>query len=247
MDRRLFQAIWDNCVFTFDANVLLNLYRYSDPPVNHFFEILEKVGERIWLTYQSSYEYHKNRRNKIEEQLGVYRGLKDDIEGAKNRLIPELSNKYDKHPILDIEKVVNEIENGFNKAIKSVGVYEKKHPDINKEDTIQKRITGLFDGKVGDDFPHMRKREVITEAELRYQIYKPPGYEDRKKPPPSKYGDLFFWFQVIEFSHRRKTDIVLVSDERKGDWWQKLGNKEYTPRPELISEFYEETSNEILY
>ena len=49
---------WEKDIFCFDANVLLNLYRYS-PKQEKLFSLLEKVKDRIWITYQAAFEYQK--------------------------------------------------------------------------------------------------------------------------------------------------------------------------------------------
>jgi hypothetical protein len=51
-----FQKLWQNAVFIFDANMLLNVYRYSPRALNRYFEILDKLKERIWIPNQAAYE-----------------------------------------------------------------------------------------------------------------------------------------------------------------------------------------------
>ena len=50
-DEREIKEIWDNCYFVFDANILLNLYRYSDTTRKDFLKVLEKVKERVIMSY----------------------------------------------------------------------------------------------------------------------------------------------------------------------------------------------------
>ncbi|MEL6919290.1 MAG: PIN-like domain-containing protein, partial [Bacteroidota bacterium] len=35
--------LWEKALFVFDANILLNLYRYSNETRDDFFKILEKI------------------------------------------------------------------------------------------------------------------------------------------------------------------------------------------------------------
>ena len=35
-----------------DANVLLNLYRYNESPRDDLLEVLQKVGDRLWVPHQ---------------------------------------------------------------------------------------------------------------------------------------------------------------------------------------------------
>ncbi|WP_220493433.1 PIN-like domain-containing protein [Pseudoalteromonas sp. SR44-5] len=55
------REVWDSCVFVFDANILLNLYRYSDATRNEFLSLLEKINDRVWLPHRAAEEYLNNR------------------------------------------------------------------------------------------------------------------------------------------------------------------------------------------
>jgi hypothetical protein len=43
------KAIWKDCVFVFDANVLLNLYRYPKYTKADFIALLDQLKERVWI------------------------------------------------------------------------------------------------------------------------------------------------------------------------------------------------------
>jgi len=42
-----FQELWKSCLFVLDANVLLNLYRYSERTREEFVRILSEVRPRL--------------------------------------------------------------------------------------------------------------------------------------------------------------------------------------------------------
>lgn len=42
-----FKDLWGNCEFIFDANVLLNIYRYSPKTTGEFFDVLINIQDRI--------------------------------------------------------------------------------------------------------------------------------------------------------------------------------------------------------
>jgi len=46
-----FKNLWDNCEFIFDANVLLNIYRYSSETTEEFLDVLKKVQDRVWIPH----------------------------------------------------------------------------------------------------------------------------------------------------------------------------------------------------
>lgn len=74
--------IWKNCIFIFDANILLSLYRYSERTKNGLLNLMRKFFERIWLPHQSALEYNRNRFEVIAEQ-----------EKAHNEFIEKIKNK----------------------------------------------------------------------------------------------------------------------------------------------------------
>ena len=67
-----FLQLWGNCLFTFDANVLLNLYRYTPETKDSLINIMQKVSDRIWLPYQAALEYHRGRITVIQQQSKAY-------------------------------------------------------------------------------------------------------------------------------------------------------------------------------
>src|SRR4051794_31619323 len=50
-------GINQHALFCIDANVLLNLYRYSDKTRNELLHVLELVIDRLWFPYQAALEY----------------------------------------------------------------------------------------------------------------------------------------------------------------------------------------------
>ena len=62
------KKIWNECLFVFDANILLNLYRYSDSTRDEFINLLKKLNSRIWLPNRSAEEYLNNRLTVIDQQ-----------------------------------------------------------------------------------------------------------------------------------------------------------------------------------
>lgn len=60
------------------------------------------------------------------------------------------------------------------------------------------------------------------------------------------YGDLILWKQTIEKASETKTDIILVTDDLKEDWWEITNGKTIGPRKELLKEFREAVQKDIL-
>jgi hypothetical protein len=47
-----FDALWKDCTFSFDANVLLDVYRYSPETRDRLIDVLKHLNDRIWIPYQ---------------------------------------------------------------------------------------------------------------------------------------------------------------------------------------------------
>ncbi|MGD0990767.1 MAG: PIN-like domain-containing protein, partial [Candidatus Sulfotelmatobacter sp.] len=69
-----FRRLWDRCIFVLDANVLLNLYRYSDVTRKKLLDILLKIQSRLWV-HQAALEYQRNRLEVISAQREAYKQI----------------------------------------------------------------------------------------------------------------------------------------------------------------------------
>ena len=71
--------IWTKGEIVVDANVLLDLYRYSDDARDAFLQLLTKHATRVWLPHQAAEEYFRNRPSVINEQSKSYDKTINDI------------------------------------------------------------------------------------------------------------------------------------------------------------------------
>lgn len=239
---------WEKDIFCFDANVLLNLYRYSPSTREAFFSLLEKVKDRIWITYQAAFEYQKNRLVVINAQKEAYKDIRETLVKKKGEIEAKL-NSFKKHPYLQTNELKNQIESAFSSIGRDLDNLEKKHPDYLENDPIWDKLSVLLEGKVGDDFPKEELEKLYRDGKKRYDEKVPPGYMDMKEKQNegnrSLYGDIIVWKQVIEKAKGNDNSIILITDDLKEDWWYKFKGKTISPRPELIKEFQEETSKRI--
>jgi hypothetical protein len=239
---------WEKDIFSFDANVLLNLYRYTPKTRDAFFELLEKIKDRIWISYQAAFEYQKNRLNVINAQKEAYKEIRETLDKKKGEIEAKL-NSFKKHPYLQASELKTQIESAFQSIGRDLDKLEKTHPDYLAEDPIWERLTKLLDGKVGEDFSRETLDKVYKDGKRRFEENVPPGYMDLKSKKNegdrALYGDLLVWKQVIEKAKNIESSIILVTDDLKDDWWYKFQGKTISPRPELIKEYKDETHKRI--
>jgi hypothetical protein len=231
------QFLWDNCLFVFDTNVLLNFYRYSKETYIEFMDILDIISDRVWIPHQVALEYHKNRLSVIYKQKTAYKDLEDKLQSFKNKIDNEL-RQYLRHSLININPYLVKMTSFFNSIIDELNIQEKDHPDLFTNDTINDKITSIFDKRVGDKYSDERLEEIYREGKKRYKLKIPPGYEDENKGKnEEKYGDLVLWFQLLDKAKELNKPIILVCDDSKNDWWWEYKGLTFGPHPQLREEF----------
>lgn len=233
-----FSELWENCVFVLDANVLLNLYRYTPETSEELIEILGALSDRLWIPHQAAKEYLRNRLEVIREQRKAYNEIASLLDNSQNKLDGVLSS-FRRHPYIRVNKVLSQVNSLFSTIKEDLRNYQNTHPDLFQEDDLQSKLMPLLDGKVGPPFSSDRLEKVYEEGRLRYDQEVPPGYKDAAKDSPAeRYGDLIIWLQMIDKATELDIPFVLVTDDTKEDWWWRLSDAKIVgPRPELIEEF----------
>ena len=245
------KEIWEDSIIVFDANILLNLYRYTDETRKDFIEVIEKYKDRLWIPYQVAWEYLRNRVSIIIDNGNAYDKLIQQIEEKFNKAVNELSlDAYSHHPYIDVADVKKKIDNCKKTIVSNLQKKRDEYPDYLHDDEILDFVTKNFEGRVGSDCTQKELDEIYKEGDSRYKNKIPPGYCDEKeKKDEGKrrlYGDLIVWKQVIKESSSKKKDVIFVTDDRKDDWWLRKSGKTICPRNELFKEFQDQTGRNIL-
>lgn len=235
------EKLWDSGVFVFDASLLLDLYSYSEDTRNDFLNILEKMGDQVWLPHQFAFEYQKNRLKVIRQGKRAY---KDINQKLKSSFEYTKKNIEQRHPFLDISGILKDIQSSVDTAIKQVLATEKRHPNWFVNDTVRKRLDKIFKDKIGA--PCKNEEALEQEGAKRYSRGIPPGFEDIKKED-NRYGDWLGWYQIMEMAEKNKKSIVLVTSEQKKDWWLKFEEEIIEPLPELRKEISKNGSQFHMY
>lgn len=227
--------LWENGVILFDANVLLNLYRYSNETRKTIINLIAKFKDKIWLPHQSALEYNRNRYEVIADQEKAYKEFTDKITQIQKDL-----QSTSKPPFLS-EKVHKDLNKVFEKVSTEVAESIDKYCGYLKVDPIYNELSELFDEKISEPYNDDKLTELYKEGQERFDKKIPPGYEDEKnKDGNRKYGDFILWMQVIDKAKDSKSPIIFITDERKKDWWWKIKDgRNMGPRQELTEEIME--------
>lgn len=232
-----FGKIWKDGLIIFDTNVLLDLYRYSENTVKALFDVMESLEDRIWIPFQVSKEYHKNLNSVISDQVRKYESSIKTLTDFKKQIDEKRS-----HPFLS-EELTGEIEvfcAKFDKELEDKKVIVKQ---LIINNPIKEKLADLLDDKIGVAFSNDDLEKIYIEGEKRYKEQVPPGFGDIKKPIPDRYGDLIFWKEILKKNEEIDKPILLITGDKKDDWYLKELGLTIGPRPELIEELKNRKAN----
>lgn len=243
-DPEKLQELWGGALIALDANVLLNLYRYSDSTRAALINVLELLKDRVWITNQVAKEYFSNRLKVISDQAKLYDGSIAELEKLRSGF-----ENQKQHPFIGAETLAGFVES-FDKVVEELRVNKEVHDRRIYEDDIKNKLGDLFEGRVGSGYELGKLEEIIVEGAARYQQKTPPGFKDSSKGGDgvslndrcAPYGDYIGWLQLMDKSKDQQVGVIYVTGDVKEDWWLKQSGKTVGPLPELIEEFMNVTS-----
>jgi hypothetical protein len=227
-----FAKLWSDCLFGFDANVLLGLYRSTAETQQVFFTVLEKIADRIFLPHQAASEYLKNRLGVISFRSDQYGKIKSESE----KLAKQIESVVQEHAIRNGEGITKTTKKWANEISDLVEAAAEEEPDLLRSDDVLGRLATLFETKTGQPYTSARLKEIYADGAQRYAQGIPPGFKDDKKGEPEKYGDLLIWFQLIDQAKAQQKPIIFVTGDSKEDWLLMHRGDTLGPRPELRQE-----------
>ncbi len=242
------ERIWDEGLFVLDANVLLNLYRYSKKTREEFLGVLRGVRNRLWIPHRVAEEFLSGRLGAIRDQKKAYAVVKETLIKARKDIENKLGEMHKDPGVVEARDLREKSEGYLSELIADAEKLEKEgdfrsfgatySPD---NDEIWSAVEEIFEGRVGEGLSEDVMKEVLEAGPRRYESRVPPGYEDandKSKPGNRKFGDLILWFETVEKAKDSGKPVVFVTDDRKNDWWDN-GVNPSVPRPELGNEMRE--------
>ncbi|MCO7199502.1 PIN domain-containing protein [Pseudoalteromonas sp. OANN1] len=253
------KTLWNNAVIIFDANVLLNLYRYQQSTTEQMLQLIERLKDRVWIPYHVGLEYQRNRPKVIASQNTKFSEVEDIISKGTSAIRSNLEKLQlqKRHSTIDPEPFLEAMNSATEAFVSELNKLKADHLSVVGEDVIRNRLDELLRDRVGAK-PDSQKAidELENKAEVRFKNKVPPGYMDDEKEQSDepvfsyanltyrrKYSDYIVWSQIVEYAQSSKvSDLVFITDDNKEDWWLKVkqnGVKTISPRPELIGEITE--------
>lgn len=267
----MLQVAWKDpkTLFALDTNVLLNLYGYAEQTRNDFFELLDKLDDKLWIPHQVGLEYQRRRLEVVRDEKSIFTKIDDNlikIEKVFQNEFEQLALKR-RFPKLheNTEKLRKEINRAITSYKRSVSYWDDKQPGVRTHDTIRERLNILFNNKVGPAPNNQAWLDnLYIEGKKRFDNKIPPGFKDQNKSKSEEntfpfdgllydrqYGDLILWKQLIEKAKDENIkNVIFITDDTKEDWWYTLdsrGKKQIGPHSELQNEIYKEAQLDIFH
>ncbi|MFC1949434.1 PIN-like domain-containing protein [Chloroflexota bacterium] len=261
-----FARLWDKCIFIFDTNVLLDLYRYPKKTSDDLIRILKEISSRVWIPYQVAIEYQANRLEVVADQVNRCDEVKTYLNKTSNDIEKWFKDKQleGRHPSIESKEFIEKLKGEFGGFIKELEVIEKKQPDVDDEDKIREEIDSIFKGRIGNQPSGQEYLDnIYKQGEERYIRKQPPGYkdidksnDDEKKPFfyggllfKRVYGDLILWNQTIDKAKEKEEfkNIIFIMSDSKEDWWEEARGRTIGPRPELFAELRSAAGVSLFY
>ena len=212
----------------FDANILLNLYRYEKSIVNDIISQIKSLKRnsffKVWLPHQVALEFNSLRKSTFKKQERAIHSIEDEFKSFKT-IIEGHSKVGGKNS--EIFPLRKELGSHFDKIGNIIKSHLPKEKSIKNSDPVIDDIFSIFDGLVGSAYSFEEMEVLEKEAKYRYDNKIPPGFDDEGKDVTysyagvkieAKYGDFILWKQLIDTAVEEKLTLVFVTGDVKSDW-----------------------------
>jgi hypothetical protein len=237
-----FSSVLTHGLITPDANVLLNLYRYTEQARADLLAALGALGDRLWVPHQVLAEFWRNRETTISDALSTSVKAAQEMSGHSVQAVQTLRTWANRVALSDddfddLRDRLSEVFEGVRKKINEVGEGEwQRIGHDTSTDPVITKLEPALTGRVGAPFSSEDRASLTALGQERVTQRVPPGYMDAKKDGDGAVGDFFVWEQLLREASRRQCDVLFVTADAKEDWWRKERGHNRGPRPELTAE-----------
>lgn len=222
--------IFDDCIFVFDTNALLDLYRVPKDTAEKILEVFKANIERIRVPYHVSEEYCSDLKGVITTQIGKVEDARSKFDNFY-KFIAEKRNQP--HISSNALNKLNLFKKVFEKELKE---HEDYLWDELRYGYMNNSLIEILEGALFEQFTEEKINEIEKEGIDRYNNKVPPGYKDCDKQN-NKYGDLIIWHEILHFVSNEHRNIVFVTNDWKEDLMESFKGIDYAPRQEMLVEF----------
>lgn len=233
-------------LLSLDANVLLSFYRFSPTAQKALVEVLEALGDRLWVSHQAVREFWRNRCAAIDGRSQAVEAVQQKLEESERNLLQAVDSwaKQTAVPIEIKNSVKETLKSGLADAAAVIEEEAKGSAPVTyaaETDAVVATLRPLLDARVGPPLAPDAHEAALDEARRRVDKQIPPGYKDAAKEgvggADGAAGDYLVWHQSILEATARGMPLVIVTGDEKEDWWWRHRNTFMGPRSELVEEF----------
>lgn len=244
-----YKSVLEHGLVTLDTNVLLDPYRWNVDSRSEFFRVLEHVKERLWIPNQVAVEFWhlresvaRHHREKADTAINSVRGSGQKITTVLNQWAKDVQAPDSGWPetLAEIGKLVDQLVQYIEDSTDDDAVNAAKQTTT---DSVLNTLAQLLNGRVGAPPDQATYDQMVSTGKQRAEAGIPPGYKDADKEdaPP---GDYILWEQMLREVAAHPCDVLLVTRDRKADWWH-IDGQTRRPRSELVKEFRDRTRRRL--
>lgn len=241
-----------NGLVSLDANVLLSFYRFSPTAQTALREVLEALGDRLWVSHQAVREFWRNRFAAIDGRNHATDSVQQSLEESERKLLQSIDMwaKQTAVPLEIKDAVKDRLTSGFSEAtalIDSEVAGGAGATYASETDAVVATLRTILKSRVGPPLQLAEHEAALMEATRRIEDEIPPGYKDAAKESGAGAdggaGDYLVWHQSLLEAVRRDLPLVIVTGDEKEDWWWRHRTTFMGPRSELVEEFSTHSSH----
>lgn len=220
-----------------DTNVLLGMYKQNEQSVETWFSVFTTIGDKLYIPGHTMFEFWRRRSSsavsKMDEHVKRFAELRNSVrenaeQWAQTSGAKSLTTEQEAS-LQTIAEEIGRLEEGPKADINQRGRRFSSNPD---EDEIVLKLRELAGAGVrfGEPYTPSKMLMLKNEADLRYSVGYPPGFEDAEKES-NKYGDFLIWKETLQ-QCRVASDcrnVILVTNDTKSDWWLTLQGSKSAP------------------
>ena len=234
----------------FDANVLLNLYRYTTEARDDLLAIMGALEDRLWVPNQVLVEFWRNREIVLQDPRDTNKTI-EEIENIRDRARREIRTWVNRVslPGEQTDELITALDAGFKTVVDQIDRFADSSAQGTARDTdnddVLSALEGVLRGKVGPPLDDDALRAAHEEGLRRVEQRIPPGYMDKQKEDEGAAGDYMVWEQLLLEASERQCDVLFVTADAKEDWWRRESGESRGPRIELVNELRERCGSRL--
>ena len=248
--------IWSEAFIVFDSSVLLDFYRVKGSTRRELFRTFDQLSSRIRIPFYTGIEFFENRPSVIRQRSqsisDIEKQLLSGLNGIRSALERGVSGR---RAVAELRKDWQHRLRLYETAFKGLTASAREDlVEVGNDEVLEHFVRIFSSGVVCRPFSQDEIAEMDLCGQERFDRRIPPGYADMEKlgvrvvndtSYQLKFGDLYFWEEVIRISKNENKDVVLVTSDMKEDWWQVVNERRIGPLPSLLFEFTTRTGKSV--